>query len=233
MKMGRGLLGVAMGLGMVGALFSTGCAGPDRSQIDAQQAKIAELQKQRDALEAQLASALRDSDANRRRAADLQRQLDAAKASGELTKRGDFTEANGVAWANIAEDILFDSGKADLKATGRQKLQDIVRQIQQNYRDHNIFVVGHTDNDPIKVSKWKDNLDLSLGRGRVVAMELMSLGIPAEHVVAAGQGEWNPIKANDSKPNKKFNRRVQIVAVHRPIENPQAGPQVGNSAEEG
>jgi chemotaxis protein MotB len=161
-------------------------------------------------------------DQARRDMDDLQRQL--ADARKQLADRpaglpGDWQFQGGVAWTNIAEDVLFDSGKADVKAAGKTRLQDVARVIQDKFADCNIFVVGHTDAQPIRVSKnlWKDNLDLSLARGRNVAEALMTMGIERARVVCGGQGEWNPLVTAD-KPNVPQNRRVQIIAIRRPQE---------------
>lgn len=212
---------VGVGCVLMAALAVTGC-NQDRMQLEAQQARIAQLEQEKNDLQNQLAAALRDARAARDRAAELQRLLDAAGRAAPTETASGWMEKDGVAWTNIAEDILFDSGKADLKSSGRSKLQEIVRQIGERYPTRDILVIGHTDTDPILKTKgiWKDNLHLSQWRGRVVALELMAMGIDAKRMIAAGQGEYNPIAPNDNKANKQKNRRVQIVAVNPPSIQP-------------
>lgn len=198
----------------------TGCtdAGGHRMQIESLQDANAQLEREKAQLEQQLADALRNNEAARKRLADLQKQL--RDLQGTAGKRDGWYEQGPIAWTNLADNILFDSGKAELKAEGRRALETVAQQIKERYGDRDIFVIGHTDTDPIRVTKnlWKDNLHLSQWRGRTVAMELMALGIDARRIVAAGHGEWNPLAPNDTKANKQINRRVQVVAVKSVME---------------
>lgn len=207
-------------MAVVAGLSLTGCTDPGghRMQIESLQDANAQLERDKAALEQQLADALRNNEAARRRLADLQKQL--RDLQGSAGKRDGWYEQGPLAWTNLADNILFDSGKADLKPEGRRVLETVAQQIKERYGDRDLFIIGHTDTDPIRVTKnlWKDNLHLSQWRGRTVAMELMAQGIDARRVVAAGQGEWNPLAPNDTKANKQINRRVQIVAVKSVME---------------
>lgn len=235
-------LGAAGIVGTIVILFAAGCGDAKDLQIQSLQRENDGLRNENEDLKSRLASCTRDADDARRRALqlqgindDLRNQLAAAKMQAQerpdtVNRFGDFIDVEGFAWANVEGDILFDSGKAVLKSEGKAKLRDIVSQIQQRYAGRDILIIGHTDNDPIRYSAkdWKDNLDLSLGRGRVVALEVIALGLDPTRVIAAGQGEWSPRAAND-KANKKLNRRVEFIAVQRPAESRGAAtlPQPG------
>ena len=86
---------------------------------------------------------------------------------------------------------------------------------EAEFPDRDIWVIGYTDTDPIKVTKhlWTDNLDLSLNRAATVGREFYKLGLDADNIFVAGHGEHRPQAPNDTKANKTLNRRVQIVAV--------------------
>ncbi len=204
-----------------GVMLATGCGpNPKDLQIQALNEEIDDLRAENDTLRSRLAMALRERDDARTRAYALEQQN--ADLRRELADR--VTEQPGPAgwethgewsWVDVGSDFLFSSGKATLKPEARAKLQEIVAQINTHYADKMIWVVGHTDAEPIRVTKklYKDNLDLSLERGATVFRALQELGITPERMIAGGQGEFHPLAPNDAKGRNKLNRRVQIVAV--------------------
>jgi flagellar motor protein MotB len=107
----------------------------------------------------------------------------------------------------VPGDVLFASGKIDLKTDALRTLDRIAQVIQSEYRGNTIRVVGFTDTDPISKSKWKDNLELSLQRAASVHRHLQSRGVAPERMEAAGAGEWHP------RDTKARSRRVEIVVV--------------------
>lgn len=212
MKSSRMVLWV-LGAGM--ALGSLGCADPDKVQLADLQRRNQQLERENAGLSQRIAQMMRDLDR-------LQRELEAAR--GQLSRLKElptgWSQEGGVAWTDVADDILFDSGRAELKASGRQALQRIAAQIRgdKELSKRGIWIIGHTDSDPIRITadKWKDNLDLSCNRAMTVAREFYSMGFDAKTVVAGGQGEHNPKVENNSRANKQVNRRVQIMAIQRP-----------------
>ena len=104
-------------------------------------------------------------------------------------------------------DILFDSGKVDLKGSAKSTLNQIAGVIRSEYSGNTVRVEGYTDSDPIRKSKWKDNLELSLQRAAAVHRQLQSQGIAAENMYAAGFGEAR------QRGSKDKSRRVEIVVV--------------------
>jgi len=220
-----GVLGVGLWLAGVGC-------GPDAKdqQIQALQERKNQLESELASSEAQRNRAMNEKDQALRRLLDLQAQLDDAKRQqGGVTEREGWTYAGPFAWTDIPEVLLFDSGKATLKPGAKETIAQVARKIKTEFPDRNVFVIGHTDTDPIKytANQWKDNLDLSQGRGRAVALELLSHGIDPAKVVAGGQGEYSPKAPNDTRANKALNRRVQIMAVARPVEQPTQAPTPG------
>ena len=209
---------VAVGCGLV-LLASIGCGpGPKDMQIEALQTRINDLQAENQGLLSDLASATAERDDARGRALDLRQQLDELRSrqqAGGGTQEGRWSTAPGIAWTDIADNILFASGKATLKAEGHAELQTIASEIRQKFPGWQIWIIGHTDSDPIKHSKWKDNLELSVQRACAVHRELAKLGLNVRDLLAGGQGEYNPKAPNDAK-NKHLNRRVQIIAVQTP-----------------
>ena len=219
MRMAR-VLSIGAGA-LLGALLLAGCGpSPERLQIEAQQERINQLMAENDDLRSRLARAISDRDAARARAATLEQQV--AELRRQLAEKPPVPEgppgwevSGPYAWTTLSTDFLFDSGKATLRPAAREKLQQVVNEIQANFPDKMVWVLGHTDTDPIRVTRhlWTDNLDLSCNRGMTVYRELMKLGIAPDRMMAGGQGEWYPRASNSTKAGKQQNRRVEIIAV--------------------
>lgn len=227
------LVGTAVGLALlVGG--TVGCQDGRDRQIEALQAQLEGLERENQDLKGRLTSSDSDAGNTKSRALqlqgmidDLNRQLNEARgqlASAQQTPNtgpktdGDWTNWGPYAWTSIGEPILFDPGKSIIKASGKSTLQRVVNDIRSRYPGRVVWIIGHTDSDPIRLTakEWEDNLELSQGRSRSVMRELTSMGLDAKEVIAGGQGEFNPVKPNDSRENKLHNRRVVIVAVTRP-----------------
>lgn len=74
-----------------------------------------------------------------------------------------------------------------------------------------IFVVGHTDDRPIRTARFPSNWELSTERARsVVALMAGELKNP-ERLRAEGLADSEPIAPNDTPANRARNRRVAIV----------------------
>ena len=218
--MRRGWMVAAGMMSLVALVALTGCSDAKDMQIQALQEDLQNCEQQRkDALE-QLNVARGDADAARQRALQLQQQVDELRRqlAEAGTQEAGWTVVGPYAWTDIEGDILFDAGKASLKPEARKRLEEVARVIREKYSDRNIWIIGHTDSDPIRRTKhlWKDNLDLSMARAYAVEKELIKLGLDPKQMIAGGQGEYNPRAPNDTKKNKGLNRRVQIIAVARP-----------------
>ena len=111
-------------------------------------------------------------------------------------------------------EVLFDSGKAELKDSSFQKLDKVAGVINTTVRDLDIGIEGHTDSDPIKYSGWKSNWELSTGRALSVLHYLADQhSVEPTRLSARGYGEYHPVASNDTKENKQKNRRVEIVIL--------------------
>jgi len=150
---------------------------------------------------------------------ELQRQIDERrKTPADVTGFGEgydvaFDPSKGTITVTLPNAILFDSGKAELKKATSSELDHIHSVLRDKYAGKQIEVLGHTDTDPIKKSKWKDNWELSAQRSLTVLRYLVKRGIPEEKIKAAGCGESQPIASNSTASGKARNRRVEIV-VH-------------------
>jgi chemotaxis protein MotB len=128
-------------------------------------------------------------------------------------------------------DILFDSGKDDLKQQGKEVLAQVAEVIRSDKDLNNRYfiVAGHTDNVKYPAGgAFKDNWGLSLMRARQVTLFLVDDrkpdprkkgdvgggGLNPHRWSAAGYAEFDPIAGTvdqQSKDEQQKNRRVELV----------------------
>lgn len=116
----------------------------------------------------------------------------------------------GIAF-KVQGEVLFDSGKADLRENGQQTLRSLVPELLAQGK--RVRVDGHTDTDPIVNSPWRTNLRLSVERALAVSQFLIDSGFPADRITVAGYGEHQPAMAGNSDEAKRANRRVEILML--------------------
>ena len=158
-------------------------------------AQLEELRRQKAAAEARLATF-------RNLVAKLQSMID----SGQLK----VVIRNGRMIIALPNDILFDSGSTTVKPEG-QKAMAKVAQVLATVNDRNFLVAGHTDNIPIKTSRYPSNWELSTERAVNVVQLLVKKGMSPKVLSAAGYSEFDPVVANDNDKNRAQNRRIEIV----------------------
>ncbi len=115
---------------------------------------------------------------------------------------------------DMVGDVLFDSGKAKIRHEAYAMLDKVAGVLRENAAQFNIGIEGHTDNQPIRLSGWKSNWELSTARSLSILHYLVGeKGISPERVSAIGYGEYHPIASNDTAEGRKLNRRVEIVIL--------------------
>jgi chemotaxis protein MotB len=186
-------------------------AGVDLSNLNAN------LAEQRAALE-KLRSDKAQLDEIRKRFEALKQKLES------LTKLGlNVTVRNNKMTIQLPGDVLFDSGRTDLKKEGRDillKVADVIRN-DKELNARAFQVAGHTDNKPLGGGPYKDNWGLSAMRAREVLTFLVGPnegkppggGLPPNHWSAAGYGDTDPIAPNDKPEDMQKNRRVELVVL--------------------
>ncbi|MCG5052600.1 MAG: OmpA family protein [Myxococcales bacterium] len=70
------------------------------------------------------------------------------------------TIRNGRMLLALPNDVLFDSGKTAVKPDGQAALQQVASALG-SIADRRFLVAGHTDNVPIKTSRFPSNWELS------------------------------------------------------------------------
>src|SRR6267378_1709428 len=122
----------------------------------------------------------------------------------------------------VDEQLFFDSGRADLKDTGKAVLKKVGEALK-GYEDKVIRLVGHTDNVPIKTKVFPSNWELSVARATTVVRYLQEVGIPPERMIASGRAEYQPVAENDTPDGRKKNRRIEITLIDKNLVQ-EAGP---------
>jgi chemotaxis protein MotB len=154
------------------------------------------------------------------------RQLEQIKARFELLrKKLDELTKLGLAVSirrnrmviSLPGDVLFDTGKVELKKEGEDILKKVAGVIKndKSLTDRDYQVAGHTDNQPLAGGPYLDNWGLSLMRSRSVLIFLIGKGgaLPRQHWSAAGFGDTDPVANNASKDGQQKNRRCDLIVV--------------------
>lgn len=110
----------------------------------------------------------------------------------------------------LRNDVLFDSGKVEVKPAGREALKDVAS-VLATLSDRKLQVVGHTDNNPIQTERYPSNWELSAARAISVVRYLIGAGLKTGAVSAAGNSEYDPVAPNDNEEGRAKNRRIEIV----------------------
>jgi chemotaxis protein MotB len=145
------------------------------------------------------------------RAALFKSVLDRLK---KLVDAGDLKIAmrEGRLVLQLPNDILFDSGSADVKTQGRATIKKL-GEVLITIKERKFQVAGHTDDVPIGGARYSSNWDLSTARAVEVVKILVGAGVKPQALSAAGYGEFDPIAANDSPTGRAKNRRIEITLV--------------------
>ncbi|WP_081679184.1 OmpA family protein [Methylobacter luteus] len=106
-------------------------------------------------------------------------------------------------------DVLFQTGRADLKPGALQNLYRLASFLKENPK-RNIMVEGHTDS----VGSSQSNQLLSERRAHSVANFLISNGVDSSRVTDVGYGEEYPVDTNSTAAGRANNRRVEVTILN-------------------
>ncbi|PPR10403.1 MAG: Chromosome partition protein Smc [Alphaproteobacteria bacterium MarineAlpha11_Bin1] len=118
-------------------------------------------------------------------------------------------------------EVLFPSGSAELNPDGQNQIGKLAATLKQiSLRipaDLNwvLRVDGHTDRRPIRTRQFPSNWELSSSRAIAVVKALISRGVPAERLMAAGFGEFQPLDKRSDEVAHRRNRRIEFKLTQR------------------
>ena len=141
----------------------------------------------------------------------LQRQLNAyAKSHGFGNQVQAIINRQGLVIQVLTDKLLFLSGQATLQPAGLPLLNEVAQLLNVD-KTHPITVEGYTDNVPIHSAEFPSNWELSTTRATTVVQYLISRGVNANRLGAAGYADLHPIASNATAAGRALNRRVEIV----------------------
>jgi chemotaxis protein MotB len=141
----------------------------------------------------------------------LKRMLDAyAAAHGFRAQVETAVTRRGLVVRLLTDNVLFDSGLADIKPQGLPLLSEVGTLLGVDHV-HPIVVEGHTDDVPIATSQYASNWELSTARASAVVRWLIGRRLPARRFSAAGYADLHPLASNGTAPGRARNRRVEVV----------------------
>jgi type VI secretion system protein ImpK len=119
---------------------------------------------------------------------------------------------DGQALVRLSATGMFASGGVDVSDSEIPLLHKITAALNQVHG--RVIVVGHTDDQPVRSLKFKDNFELSAARARSV-MQILSDGLDnAGRLESSGAGSSQPIALPPDLPaNRTRNRRVEIMFI--------------------
>ena len=118
-------------------------------------------------------------------------------------------------------EVLFPSGQATMTPEGlaamdrlAQAIVELSQQIPPEI-DWALQVDGHTDIRPIASPQFPSNWELATARAASVVKYLISKGVPAKRLVAAGYGEFAPLEQGTDEASLRKNRRIELKLTNR------------------
>ena len=122
---------------------------------------------------------------------------------------------------NLAQDILFKSGSANLDKAGKELLGKVADELKSS--TYEIAVIGHTDNQKIGpglAQRYPTNWELGSARASQITRLFMDAGIAESRMLAVSAADGRPRADNATEEGRAQNRRIEIRL--RPIEAPEA-----------
>ncbi len=206
--------------------------------------RVAELEKQLADTKGELDKVTAESNVLRQGDAELKaRAAEAAALEAKLAevvgKAGEVTTADGAVRLELVDQILFPVGEADLTPQGKDVLAKVGAALKE-IPDKQVWVQGHTDDQPIVVKKPKPrplpkgkdkgrkapepvpeksdavlafmtNWELSAARALTVVHYLQDdAKLDPTRLAAVAFSQYRPVSKNRSK-----NRRIEIVLYPR------------------
>ena len=176
-------------------------AAAKQGQMKAEaEAAAMKAQSEADALKAKEAAAAADAQRSRMAAEALRTQL--LEQFNRILETRDTPRGLVV---NMG-DVLFDTGKYNLRQAAREKLAKLSGIILA-HPGLNLEVEGHTDS----IGSDELNQKLSEQRAGAVRSYLIEQGLPEPSVSARGLGKTDPVADNSTAAGRQKNRRVEII----------------------
>jgi chemotaxis protein MotB len=161
---------------------------------------------------------------------NLAKEVREAMKSAGLGGRGAVRVTERGVAIRMDGEVLFESGRAELKPEARALL-DRIAEIAAS-QPGVVEVEGHTDDLPIRNERFPSNWELSSARAGAAARHLVSRGVSPDRIKAVGYADTRPVAPNTGPESRAGNRRVEFIFVrstdgtgHAPPEPIPAGAE--------
>ena len=191
-----------------------GCAADQNlDRINGEQtATIRSLNQELKRVNSELEAVMASRDDFEKAKATIEKKMEKEMAGGDLSVG---MESRGLV-VTVLDRILFDSGRIELKNSALATLDKLAQVLQTELPANMIYIEGHTDDEPIRLSAWRSNWELSTARALEVLHYFIDAGnLNPKRLAATGYGEFHPVVPNHSPEEKSGNRRVEIVVSHK------------------
>ncbi|MEP2715167.1 type VI secretion system protein TssL, long form [Pseudophaeobacter sp.] len=111
----------------------------------------------------------------------------------------------------LAGSGMFGSGSDQLSEAFQTPVARVAEAL--NGEKGQVIVAGHSDNIPIRSSRFPSNMALSLARAKSVMTGMSRVFTDPERLSAEGRAEKEPIADNGTKAGRATNRRIEILLV--------------------
>ncbi|RBY74352.1 flagellar motor protein MotB [Geodermatophilus sp. TF02-6] len=177
---------------------------PSQEQVDAAAAQAALAEAQQVAAEARAEYAQLAAARDRIEAA-LAAAGHAGAARYEIDERGLVVHI-------VADQVLFDAERAELRPEGRQILDAVAPTLRD--LPGSLGIEGHANHLPVTPGgPWPSNWELSAYRATTVVRYLAGDGIAGDRMVANGYADTRPLVPPSDPSAITVNRRVDIVVT--------------------
>ena len=176
-----------------------------KSLVERRNAKLAEqLRKQQEAMQ--------------RVAKNLNQVMAPLVSAGQVsvsqTSRGVVLEINASA--------LFNQGDAEVQSASVKTLSEVANILGPG--EQAIEIEGHTDNVPIKTSRFPSNWELSSARASSVARLFIEHGVAEGRLTVVGSAANHPVAPNDTTEGRARNRRMTVTLMAPAMERSAQQP---------
>ncbi len=139
---------------------------------------------------------------------------------GEITEKNiELKQYQDALTINIADQLFFESGKAELKPEADHVLDRIGKILKESLPDKIIRIEGHTDKIPIGKKlkeKYPNNWMLGAARAANVAEYFREKsGIDPKRMSIISYAFYRPLTSNKTSAQRAKNRRIEIIIMNQ------------------
>jgi chemotaxis protein MotB len=124
----------------------------------------------------------------------------------------------------VSGDLLFEPGRSEIRAAGKGTLMEIAHALRSTASagGRRFLVEFLVDSPEAKARASKSTWEITSGRSIAVVEFFVSLGMPAESLIPAAGGSFDPVAPGDSPLDRARNRRLDITLL--PLEGEGVPP---------